>query len=89
MSLYSYLLHICKKKVHREEAKPGPQKYVPQAALSTEKSDVFFLDQCPLDCICPGCCRLVAKSCPTLCDPMDCNPPVSSVHGISQAKILN
>ena len=32
------------------------------------------------------CCRLVAKSCLTLCDPMDCSPPVSSVHGISQAK---
>ena len=24
---------------------------------------------------------------PTLCDPMDCNPPGSSVHGISQARI--
>ena len=23
-----------------------------------------------------------------LCDPMDCNPPGSSVHGISQARIL-
>ena len=23
-----------------------------------------------------------------LCDPMDCSPPGSSVHGISQAKIL-
>ena len=31
---------------------------------------------------------LVTKSCPTLCDPMDCNPPGSSVHGISQARIL-
>ena len=28
------------------------------------------------------------KSCPTLCDPMDCNPPGSSVHGILQARIL-
>ena len=26
--------------------------------------------------------------CLTLCDPMDCSPPDSSVHGISQAKIL-
>ena len=34
------------------------------------------------------CCFLVAKSCPTLCDPMDCGPPDSSVHGISQARIL-
>ena len=31
---------------------------------------------------------LVAQSCPTLCDPVDCSPPVSSVHGISQARIL-
>ena len=29
-----------------------------------------------------------AQSCPTLCDPMDCSPPVSSVHGILQARIL-
>ena len=26
--------------------------------------------------------------CPTLCDPMDCSPPGSSVHGISEAGIL-
>jgi len=30
----------------------------------------------------------VAQSCPTLCNPMDCSPPGSSVHGISQARIL-
>ena len=30
----------------------------------------------------------VAQSCPTLCDPTDCNPPGSSVHGIFQARIL-
>ena len=29
---------------------------------------------------------LVAQSCPTLCDPMDCDPPGSSVHGILQAR---
>ena len=28
------------------------------------------------------------QSCPTLCDPMDCSPPGSSVHGILQARIL-
>ena len=26
--------------------------------------------------------------CPTLCDPMNCSPPGSSVHGILQARIL-
>ena len=31
---------------------------------------------------------LVTQSCPTLCDPMDCSPPGSSVHGILQARIL-
>ena len=30
----------------------------------------------------------VAQSCPTLCDPMDCSPPGSAVHGIFQARIL-
>ena len=29
-----------------------------------------------------------AQSCPTLCDPTDCSPPGSSVHGVSQARIL-
>ena len=31
---------------------------------------------------------LVTQSCPTLCDPMDCSPSSSSVHGILQARIL-
>ena len=29
------------------------------------------------------------QSCPTLCDPMDCSPPGSSVRGILQARILS
>ena len=31
---------------------------------------------------------LVAKLYPVLCDPMDCNLPGSSVHGILQVRIL-
>ena len=31
---------------------------------------------------------MCAQSHPTLCDLMDCSPPGSSVHGISQARIL-
>ena len=31
---------------------------------------------------------LVAQLCLTLCNPMDCSPPGSSVHGIFQARIL-
>ena len=30
----------------------------------------------------------VAQSCPTLCDPIDCSLPGSSVHGIFQARVL-
>ena len=30
----------------------------------------------------------VAQSCLTLCDPMDCSLPGSSVHGILQARVL-
>ena len=45
------------------------------------------------------CCRMnlwkhvchsckVSSVCLTVCDPMDCSPPGSSVHGTSQARIL-
>ena len=32
---------------------------------------------------------LVIQLCLTLCNSMDCSPPGSSVHGISQARILD
>ena len=31
---------------------------------------------------------LVVQSCPTLCKPMDCSLPDSSVHGIFQARMV-
>ena len=34
------------------------------------------------------CVFLVTQSCPTLCNPMECSPPDSFVHGISQARIM-
>ena len=33
-------------------------------------------------------CVFITQSCPALCDPMDCRPPGSSVHGIFQGRIL-
>ena len=30
----------------------------------------------------------VTQSCSTLCDPMDCSPPGSSIYGIFQARVL-
>ena len=40
----------------------------------------------PGNSCCCGC--LVSKSCQTLCNPVDCGPPDSSVHNIFQARIL-
>ena len=31
---------------------------------------------------------LATQSCPTLCDPMDCSLPGSSIHGVLQVRIL-
>ena len=36
----------------------------------------------------PCMCAESLQSCLTLCDPMDCSPPGSSVHGALQARIL-
>ena len=33
-------------------------------------------------------CVLFVQSCLTLCNPLGCNPPGSSVHGILQARTL-
>ena len=33
-------------------------------------------------------CAKLLQLCLTFCNPTDCNPPGSSVHGISQARIL-
>ena len=38
--------------------------------------------------LCNTCACLAAQSGLTLCDPMGCGPPGSSVHGILQARIL-
>ena len=35
-----------------------------------------------------SCLLSVTQSCLTLCNPMNCSPPGSSVHGILQARIL-
>ena len=41
--------------------------YLKSSAFSTRKLSCFS--------VCPYCCCLVAQSCPTLCDPMDCSMP--------------
>ena len=64
----------------------GPQ----EAELENEFSFRLFVKECLCVwvCVCVCVCVLIAQSCLTLCDPMDCSPQGSSVHGILQARIL-
>ena len=47
---------------------------------------MFSMIPFPTHLVCIGAKLL--QLCLTLCDPMDCTPPGSSVHGILQARIL-
>ena len=51
-----------------------------RAGLQMEPFVEGFLSQCMLACS-------ITQSCPTLCDPMNCNSPGSSVHGNLQTRI--
>ena len=68
----------------------GMVPYAPQGGpccLSTYTSfSLLIANSQPIPSL-PSMC-LVAQSFPTVCDPMDCSPPGSSVHGILQAGIL-
>ena len=73
-----------------------PKRYVQVVIPRTGKDDLRwkndlctcnfgFWDEITLDSGWPLVC---AQSCLTLCDPMNCSPPGSSVHRIFQARIL-
>ena len=54
--------------------------YVPSIYCSPFKKYSYLLNNCFNVCI--------SHSCPTLCDPMDCSLPGSSINGILQARTL-
>ena len=58
--------------------------------LSTQRQALSFLAELGLgdDQMSHRVKVKVTQLCPTLCDPMDCSLPGSSVHGILQARIL-
>ena len=66
------------------------QKQMANALLVQLLSDALGKCQFVVDTFKMSVCLLAKsfQSCPTLCDPMDCNPPGSSVHGILQLRIL-
>ena len=68
---------------HYSSSIRGPQLLLTASCVSLDTAGMqlfFFLREVNM--------LKVAQSCPTLCDPMDCSPLGSSVHGILQAKIL-
>ena len=62
--------------------------------MSTQSPTSLLSDQCSIPRLNSGalkrcvCVCVYTQSCLTLCDPVDCSPPGSSVHGILQARIL-
>ena len=67
-----------------------PHHAHPPTSTASQKSRCFWLTGCRSESSMTAsfCCCWFAKSCPTLCNPMDCSLTGSSVHGISQAKVL-
>ena len=67
-----------------------PQRQMADALLVQSLADALGKCQFVVDTFKISVCLLTKsfQSCPTLCDPMDCNPPGSSVYGILQVRIL-
>ena len=61
-----------------------PQRSVGETCDSVANQRSAASEQHPGSWGCVYCCCLVAESCATLCDPVDCSPPGSSVHRISK-----
>ena len=69
--------------------KPGRQRQL--RALGGEQSLLAILRPRGIKSLILGAIKgapVCAQPCPTLCDPMDCGPPGSSVQRISQARVL-
>ena len=80
--------------VMTQDDKPIPGILFRKLLVSLEGIQSFphLLNRCLL-CAChlesiELCVCSVAQSCPTLCNPMDCSPLGSFVHGIFQARIM-
>ena len=67
----------------------GPRAGQSQSRGTECESHIHPLEQASPPELVPDMEKMkVAQSCPTLCNPMDCSLPGSSVHGILQARIL-
>ena len=65
----------------------GTDKVSPLQEDNIEE-ETCLKEELTLHLFCAVLCAKSLQSCLTLCDPMDCSLPVSSVYGILQARIL-
>ena len=73
-SAVSQNIGVCK----RTEAGPFLKRLI-SASISAVPFSIFFILRCMR--------TKMLQSCPALCNPVDCSPPGSSVHGILQVRI--
>ena len=59
-------------------------EYMPRSGINAETLGFSPDGACVCVCVCVCC----VQSCLTLCDPLDCSPPSSSVHGNPQTRVL-
>ena len=95
-------LHLLAQYILRSDTQTSPAQSPPREALPDHQAEVdpwplsvrsacFVFIMAVVTCCCCCCCCCccsVAKSCPTLCDPIDGSPAGSPVPGILQAGIL-
>ena len=60
------------------QSRPGRHSWRPRWSLPLQTSQQFCTHESPVTLTESE----ITQSCPTLCDPMDCSPPGSSIHGI-------
>ena len=75
-------------RVHAYLAQSAAQQDRVRRAMSHLGSATKMPPVTPLKSFNLICTHMQVQSCLTLCNPMDCSPPGSSVHGIFQASIL-
>ena len=80
MAAFSLCLHMAEREIKRDLGTPLTRALIP-CMRAPPSSD--HLSKAP-----PPSESKVVQSCPTLCSPMDCSLPGSSVHGIFQARVL-
>ena len=89
---FSYFLPTCTTAGARKMSQSGSPLLLglgqPHQALWCVKGLQHGSEECNTGSQADIALRVCAQQYPTLCNPVDCSPPGSSVHGVSQARIL-